>query len=244
MQIEAEPQVQPHTLILQALLKTREGLTQDDFAKIPGVRNVHTLLRRLSDVGVIFDSGARRKAETHKNVLIVWFVRKDADPYAPLPKAASTPAAPVRKKARKRVDRRAARRAEISGLVLACAKEVARRSYQFCIDDVRIEFEVTGGGFHDEDARLCGPVMLRAVKLGWCKPTDRVVISERRSDGNARLYESLIFEGSPPTQTQAPVTLESLTEENTTLRAKVQKLEAELATYRAASVSAGVSARA
>lgn len=239
MQIEPEIQTQPHTPIIQALLKTREGLTQDDIAKIPGVRNAAATLRRLSDAGLIFDSGARRKAETRKNVLIVWFVRKDADPFAPLPKVTAMAPTPSRKKTRKRVDRRAARRAEISELVLACAKEVARKQHQFCIDDVRIEFEVTGGGFHDEDARLCGPVMLRAVKLGWCRPTDRVVISERRSDGNARVYESLIFEGTPLVQAPAPVTLESLAEENVALRAKVEQLEAELTIYRS-----GVTARA
>jgi len=83
-----------------------------------------------------------------------------------------------------------------SDFIIECVRDVATAKAVFTSDDVWSAFERRGGHRFPIEKRAMGPAMLRAVKEGICLKLDKVVKSNRRSQGLSQCYRSALIERS------------------------------------------------
>ena len=62
---------------------------------------------------------------------------------------------------------------------LAAVQAVAESTPEFTTDLVWLELSKSDG-MSTGERRAMGPVMIEAVKRGWCRPTDRFKLSDRK----------------------------------------------------------------
>jgi hypothetical protein len=222
--VNVEAPQKPFRVVLKALLANSKGLTNDQVIDLTGAdpKSVKSAITLLSSAALIYDSGERgKKGGTD----IIWYAKSGIDPETisdPQPVLTVTEVRHIRRQKRQR---QVEVRTQLDNLnngvadkFLDCIRQEALERRYLSVDDVRRRFDQIGV-FGSADARISGPAMAKARRLGWIVKYGHEV-SDRRQSGLAHTYRSTLY----PIQDEL---VETSDEKIARLEARIVELERE-----------------